>query len=170
MTINRNQKDLDALLAKAISEVKAAGLKPGVIDETIYLTRAKKTYAKCETITGGFAISLSKFFKDNPLEEVMQTLVHEILHTLPNCMNHGAEWKNAAAVVNSKYGYNVSRLSSMEMANLTAVDIEIQRRYTVVCLDCGNELYRERKSKLITHTHNYTCGKCGGELQLKEDN
>lgn len=167
MTINRNQKDLNALLAKAISEVKAAGLKPGEIDETVYLTRAKKTYGKCEAIPGGFAISLSKFFKDNPVEEVMQTLVHEVLHTIPGCMNHARSWKEAAAVVNSVYGYDVSRLSSMEMANLTAADVQVQRRYTIVCFDCATELYRERKSKLITHTHNYSCGRCGGRLFLK---
>lgn len=170
MTINRTQKDLNKMLSTAIEQVTSLGLNPSPIDETIYLTRATKTYGKCERIDGGFAIHVSKYFKDNDESELMNMLVHEVLHTVPNCFNHGKSWKSAAELANKTFGYNISRLSNFEMANLTAADVKIQRRYTVVCLSCGNELYRERKSKLITHTHNYTCGKCGGELQLKEDN
>lgn len=170
MKINRNQTELDAMLELAIKQVTDADLKPAPIDPELYLTRAKKQFGRCESIPGGYAISISKFFKDNPTEEVMDTLVHEVLHTLPGCQNHGPNWKNAAAIVNRKYGYDITRTGTEVMANLTTDDIKAMRRYTVECLGCGNQLHRERKSKLITQTYLYTCGKCGGELKLKEDN
>lgn len=167
MVANRTQMDLDALLEKAIAQVAEVGLKPGRIERTVYLTRAKKTYGKCSSTPDGFTVHLSKYFKDNCIEEVMQTLVHEVLHTLPGCMNHGSSWKTAAEIVNAKYGYNVQRCNSMEMANLTEEDKVATKHYAVECLSCGAMIYRERKSKLITHTDHYRC-KCGGQLVLKE--
>lgn len=167
MVTNRTQKELDALLEKAIAQVAEAGLKPGRIERTVYLTRAKKTYGKCSSTPDGFTIHISKFFKDNVLKEVMQTLVHEVLHTLDGCMNHGPQWRSAAEIMNTKYGYEISRCNSMEMANLTEEDKKAEKKYVIECQSCGALIYRERKSKLVTETHFYTC-KCGGQLVLKE--
>lgn len=168
MSINRTQKDLNAMLQRAIDEAAEAGLTIGDIDETIYFTRATKTYGKCERIEGGFAIHISKYFKDNDEQEVMEMLVHEVLHTVPGCFNHGAGWKNAAELVNKKYGYNISRLSNVEMNGIAASEKVVVYKYVVHCADCDNKMYRQRKSKLVTHPQNYTCGACGGPLLSSE--
>ena len=35
----------------------------------------------------------------------------------------------------------------------------------IKCEKCGQTIYRQKKSKLITHTNNYRC-KCGGKLNI----
>lgn len=167
MTINRTQKDLNKMLSTAIEQVTSLGLNPSPIDETIYLTRATKTYGKCERIDGGFAIHVSKYFKDNDEGELMNMLVHEVLHTVPNCFDHGKSWKSAAELANKTFGYNISRLSNFKMNGMSESQKEVMYKYIIVCEDCGNELRRQRKSKLVTNVEKYTCGACGGRLFLK---
>ena len=165
MTINRNQADLDNLLAKAIQEVKEQGIKPGNIDSTLYVSNAVKEFGRCTRTGSNFEIRISKYIMNNPEEDLMQTIVHEVLHSVAGCMNHGAKWKKVADIMNKAKGYNISRLTSISAANLTTEHQAVLTRYVVACADCGNELYRQRKSKLINYPELYACGACGGELE-----
>ena len=96
MTIKRTQSDLNKLLAKAIEQVKSVGLKPSPIDETLEIKNSAGTMGSCKREIVGFTISISKYIKDNDEKELMDTLVHEVLHAVPKCFNHGAQWKAAA--------------------------------------------------------------------------
>lgn len=165
MTINRDQTDLDKLLAKAIQEVKEQGMEPGNIDSTLYVSNAAKEFGRCTRTGSSFEIRISKYIMNNSEKELMQTIVHEVLHSIPGCMNHGVQWKKAADTMNKAKGYDISRLASPSAANLTAEHQAVLTKYVVACVDCGNELNRQRKSKLINHPELYTCGACGGELE-----
>ena len=165
MTINRDQTDLNNLLAKAIQEVKEQGIKPGNIDPTLYVSNAAKEFGRCTHTGSNFEIRISKYIMNNPEKDLMQTIVHEVLHSVPGCMNHGAQWKKAAEIMNKAKGYDISRLTSTSAANLTKEHQAVLTRYVVACADCGNEIYRQRKSKLINYPELYTCGVCGGELE-----
>lgn len=165
MTINRDQTDLDNLLAKAIEEVKEQGIKPGNIDPTLYVSNAAKEFGRCTRNATNFEIRISKYIMNNTEEDLMQTLVHEVLHSVAGCMNHGAQWKKVADIMNKAKGYDISRLTSISAANLTSEHQAVLTKYVVVCVDCRNELYRQRKSKLINYPELYTCGACGGELE-----
>lgn len=166
MKVNRTVEDLNKLLAEAIQEVKSSGMKIGDILPIIKLTRATKEFGRCTEIEDGqFQISISKYFKDNAVKEVKQTLIHEVLHTIPNCLNHGTSWKAAAKVMNDTYGYNISRTNNMAMDNLVGQE-DILKKYVIKCAKCGNEIYRQRKCKLVNQTYLYKC-KCGGDLELQ---
>ena len=43
---------------------------------------------------------------------IKNTIIHELIHCLPYCDNHGLEFKNYANYINSKLGYNISRLGN----------------------------------------------------------
>lgn len=163
MTINRTQSDLNKLLKKAIEQVEAQGLEPGPIDENLELSNAAKEMGRCTKEIVGFTIRISKYIKDSAEKDLMDTLVHEVLHTVPGCFNHGAQWKAAADRMNKAYNYDIERLSTASVANLTDEHRAILKRYVIKCHDCGHEIYRQRKSKLVNFPELYTCG-CGGEL------
>ena len=165
MTINRDQTDLDNLLAKAIQEVKEQGIKPGNIDPTLYVSNSAKELGRCTRTGSNFEIRISKYIINNPEEDLMPIIVHEVLHSVAGCMNHGVQWKKVADIMNKAKGYDISRLTSISAANLTTEHQAVLTRYVVVCVDCGNKLYRQRKSKLINYPELYTCGVCGGELE-----
>ena len=165
MTINRDQTDLNNLLAKAIQEVKEQGIKPGNIDPTLYVSNAAKEFGRCTHTGSNFEIRISKYIMNNPEKDLMQTIVHEVLHSVAGCMNHGPQWKKVADIMNEAKGYNISRLTSISAANLTKEHQAVLTKYVVACTDCGNKIYRQRKSKLINYPELYTCGACGGELK-----
>lgn len=109
-------------------------------------------------------ISLSLLFDENPISELENTMLHELLHTMPDCQNHGAKWKRYAAMVNNAYGYNIERCGTTE--NLI-VDPFAERRekYAVECQGCHKIIYRQKMSPVITNCARYRCGACGGELK-----
>ena len=163
MTITK----LNQMLQEAIEEVKTAGIKTGNINPSIELTKATRQFGKCRRHGGSnnYTIYLSKYFINNPEEEIKNTLVHEVLHTVDGCMNHGAKWKGLANKINNYYNYKISRTSSYSMSEEAQ---QIKRQYIVKCTGCNAEIYRQKKSKLITDTHLYRCGKCKGVLELAQ--
>lgn len=165
--MNRSQKDMNTLLEEAISQVEDAGIPvdSNKIESKLTITRATRTFGRCQEIGGGvFSIGISKYYKDNDKKEVMETLVHEVLHTVEGCFNHGTLWKRYAGLMNKKHGYDISRTSSRQMDNLMKEEVfKSIYKYSIDCDKCGRSTLRQRKSKIVKNPENYSCS-CGGEL------
>lgn len=75
-----------------------AGINPGNIVEVIPNTRAKSRWGQCKRVSGGYSININIDLLDerNDYKGLENTLIHEILHTVDGCMNHGPNWKRAA--------------------------------------------------------------------------
>lgn len=153
------------LLQKGIKQVKAAGIEPGNIDPKIVInSRAKTRFGLCRKTPGkyDYQIEINNQLLEADKKKAMNTMVHEILHTVRGCMNHGSTWARHANTMNVKFGYDISRTSSYEKLGIEAP----KAKFTVKCKGCGMEIHRHRKSKLITHTNLYRCGACNGKLVL----
>lgn len=158
--LNANQ-----LLQEGIKQVIEAGIEPGNIDPNVTVnTRAKTRFGQCRKVPYGkydYQININALLLGADKKKAMNTMVHEILHTVKGCMNHGALWKSHANTMNNKFGYDISRTSSYEK-----VGIERPKyKYIVKCKSCGIEIGRQKKSKLITQISRYKC-RCGGKLEL----
>ena len=141
------------------------GIPYGNIVEVTVNTRATRRFGQCRRLpSGDFTINISDILLDerNSDTQLIQTMFHEILHTIPGCFNHGKEWQRYADIVNRQYGTNVARTSSA--ANLT-VQKEVYYKYRFVCENCGQEVKRQRESDFVKHYKSYTCGCCGGHFQ-----
>ena len=108
---------------------------------------------------------------DVEMHIVKNTMIHELLHTCPNCMNHGPEWTSRAGRVNRMLGYNVKRLA--EVSGLEAAGVKLSRpdwKYAIVCNECGRVVEkRNRWSKTLENIGNYRHGGgCGGHLHVME--
>ena len=165
--MERTQKDLNELLERAIQEVSDVGI-PVVsdnIESNVTITRATKVFGRCQEVGGGvFSIGISKHYKDNQEEDIMETLVHEVLHTVEGCFNHGTLWKRYADLMNKKHGYEISRTSSKQMDNLMKEEVfNSIYKYSIDCDKCGRSTLRQRKSKIVKNPENYSCS-CGGSL------
>ena len=57
-------------------------------------------------------IEISKWLMDLNDEIIKNTIIHEIIHCLPDCNNHGKEFKKYCRLINEKLGYNISRLGN----------------------------------------------------------
>lgn len=157
--------NINELLQKGIKQVKLAGIEPGNINpEVIVNTRAKNRAGLCRKTPGeyDYQIEINSQLLQTQESKIMNTLIHEILHSAKGCMNHGSTWKSYATIMNVIFGYDISRTSSYEKLGIEAPEA----KFIVKCKCCGAEIRRQRKSKLTTHPSHYHCGACGGELML----
>lgn len=115
-------------------------------------------------------IEISEWVMQLDDKTIKNTIIHEILHCLPACNNHGVLFKGYARYINEKLGYNISRLGDKEADfrknNIEYEDNTQSYKYKIQCKNCGIVIYRKRLKKELIRK--YRCGKCGGKLELKE--
>lgn len=133
-------------------------------------TRSKSQWGQCKPVVGGYEISINQILLDerNSEDGLMDTIIHELLHTCPGCCDHGTKWKRYAEIVNRVCGYHIKRVSSAEDKGVV---IGVQERkcavkHKLVCTKCGQEILRSRTSKFVENPGMYRCGVCGGEFKL----
>lgn len=100
---------------------------------------------------------------------IKNTIMHELIHCIPFCNNHGKEFKKYANYINKKLGYNITTKGNVA-ADYKESKLEYHEdndyKYKIVCQNCGQVIYRKRfNSNLIKK---YRCGKCKGKLKLVE--
>lgn len=118
--------------------------------------------------TGRYTIQINPVLLADNVDdmEAKDTIIHEMLHTCPGCMDHGYEWKRRADRVNRMLGYHVSRTASR--ADMEAAGVEVKReafKYALECKECGNQYKYKRWCASLEAPSRYRCGKCHGELK-----
>lgn len=112
-------------------------------------------------------IEISKWLMDLNDDIIKNTIIHEIIHCLPDCNNHGKEFKKYSKLINEKLGYNITRLGNKkedyEKSNLEFNENQ-KIKYVIACENCGLIYYRQRMAK--NFTKKYRCGKCKGKLRI----
>jgi predicted SprT family Zn-dependent metalloprotease len=116
-----------------------------------------------------YVIRLNKLYAETAEhDDVMETLVHEILHTLPHGMKHTGEWKYYASVIHNYNGMNIKRLHEATEGTKAYEAIRphktIAMTYVVHCPNCGDLKHYERRSKAVISIQKqekrYMCPKC----------
>ena len=103
-----------------------------------------------------------------PDYELEDTMLHELLHTCPDCWCHTGKWKRYAEIVNHAYGYHISRTGYSPECTARRDEIE-PYKYELLCKKCGKHVaYRKRKCDLTEFPGLYTHRNCGGDLRCVE--
>lgn len=151
---------------KAFAILKECNIKYSDKIQSITINnRLRTSWGMCRKKKAGgeqvFVIELNKYLLESSENAVMDTLLHEILHTCYNSFNHGKTWQRYAERLNRKYGFHIKRTQ-----NYTVKEISPQQifKYFVKCKNCGNVIGKARLSKVITNPENYRCARCKGEL------
>ena len=117
-----------------------------------------------------FEIELNiSLFADGAFDGLKNTIIHELLHTCPDCMKHTGEWKEYADMVNRAFGYNIKRTSSEEdkcAENINRAEREDKIKYRLQCEKCTAHWDYCRAGKFVKIYKRCTCGRCGGSLKL----
>ena len=114
-------------------------------------------------------IEISPWVLDLNDEIIKNTILHEIIHCIPYCNNHGAEFKKYANYINQELGYNISRLGNKKedySKSNAEYKEEEQYNYHIICTNCGQEFFRKRLNK--NFVRRYRCAKCGGEFAINK--
>lgn len=114
-------------------------------------------------------IEISKWVMDLDEEIIKNTIIHELIHCMPYCNNHGLQFKQYANYINFKLGYNISRVGNKkedyEKSNVEYNEDELYK-YKIKCTKCGQEFLRKRLNN--NFIKKYRCGKCKGKLEIIE--
>lgn len=161
-------KDLIKLANECMTELDAIGIQYGKINNWSVNTRAKSRWGYCKCVPGGFEIQISnRLLADNvPDIHTKNTIMHELLHTVPGGLSHTGKWKILANKVNAKYGYNIKRTTSEEEKGLESREVKerpVKHQYR--CKGCGQTIERTRESKFTKYYDKYTCGACHGRFE-----
>lgn len=163
------QTQLNQLLQQVIDEAKAMKIPiSSNISPTVTVNkRTKSRFGSCKKVKGmlrhTYHIEISSVLLEGEERTIKEIMAHEILHTCPSGMNHGSTWKNHCRKMESGYGYRLNRTSTYQTLGIDDPRKEKQFRYKVVCISCGQQILRQRKSALTTETQKYRC-RCGGKL------
>lgn len=161
-------RNLYEYAAKAMMMLDDCGIPYADIEDFTVNTRSRR-WGQCRRENGCYFISVSATLLDERNDEdgLLNTLIHELLHTCPGCWNHGAAWQQQAQRVENAYGLHITRLSSAEEKGVTfdaRPTRSHEKRYAIRCEHCGKIYRREKRSKVITNYSRYRCGVCGGHL------
>ena len=96
--------------------------------------------------------------------DVISTIVHELIHTVKGCMNHGDKFHKIADICNKAYDLDIGTYTSKNELEACREYRLKTARYIVQCTKCGNTIFRSRNCDLIRYTNLYSCI-CGGELK-----
>lgn len=137
----------------------------GPVGEVTVNTRAKTRWGQCryskfEDIYD-IEICSRLLESDVSYEDVMDTMIHELLHCHKDRMCHTGEWKRCANLVNKYYGYDIQRTASSSEKNIANDRINMAK-YVVTCNGCGSVsgyLKKGKVVKILMKKPNGTC-KC----------
>ena len=156
-------KDLMKLANECMKELDAIGIKYGNIVEWEINTRAKKRWGQCCHKGGNnYSINISIRLLDDKVDDIATktTILHELLHSVKECVGHGTEWKRYAYKVNKAYGYNIKRTTSYEEKGIERVVTPKMVKHRFICQGCGMVLERMKESSFTKNYKDYTCGRC----------
>ena len=163
-------KNLQKLFEECMEEVTLVGIEPGKIIKIEENTRFKKTWGKCYLVSkldNTYRIEISSRLLEDTVDDisVKNTIVHEILHSCKNCMNHGPEWKKVADIINRNYPqYNIKRLTSSKEKGIEFNPDNF--KYVLECKECHNQFGYHRMSKVVKNYKRFKCAKCLGSFKL----
>lgn len=158
-------RDLTLIGTQCERELEAIGIKCGWITQYTVNTRATGRKGLCSgSARSGYVIDIAEILlrEDIPMNELRNTVFHELLHTCKGCMNHGDKWKSLARKVNQAYGLNISRVASKDEKSVQIMldQREKSAKYRYVCENCGKEHVQQRASYFTRHPEAYSCGRC----------
>ena len=175
------QEKLEKLYNECVEELKRIGIQieeMGATQVTIS-KRATKRYGCCKQEEpdkrtkyrengiikyGKFnkhTIEISSWVMELNEDIIKNTIMHEIIHCMPYCNNHGEQFKKYAKYINKMLGYNISRVGNrQEDCKRSNIDYQekTKSKYKIECKTCGQIFYRQRIAKGFTRK--YRCGKC----------
>lgn len=145
-----------------ISDIKVSG-------------KIKKIAGKCKYNfqTQKYSINLAKHLFNTNKKLILEVLLHEFIHTIDSCFNHGTKFVQIMKNINN--AENLDIRVSLNGEDIYAIleqhnAIKSMFKYKIVCAECGQVLgYVSRKSNdMVKNPQDYTCKDCGGKIRIIE--
>lgn len=129
-------------------------ISKNIQNEIVINTRLRKTLAICEKKGKNYVITFNSHIMETDKNILIQIMLHELIHTIKGCLNHGPKFKKYCKILNDKYGFNID--THFPAREITYTNMTIYR-YT--CSKCHKQFFFYKNTK-----YNRVCS-CGGKLK-----
>lgn len=94
-------KNLNAIANEWIENLNAIDIYPNKISKFEVNKRSMNRWGQTRLRNGVYSININYLLLEDeaPEEALVNTLVHELLHCVDGCMNHGEKWKQLSEAV-----------------------------------------------------------------------
>lgn len=139
---------------------------------TVFVLKKRSTksiWGKCTRRYGEFTVTIDPMLCDGKhMFGLDSTMYHELLHTCPDCWDHGKTWKHYAEIVNQNTGALVQRTDSAENKGVSREEYlaAIKPKYAYKCKGCGQMVYKTRACAFTKHPERYRCGICKSDFVM----
>ena len=118
----KTDERINRMLAESIELLKGLGVPiSDSICPQVRLTGSHAYYGQCSPRGSlkryteyDYYIEISGHTLENTEKSLRNTLIHELIHTVPDGLCHTGEWKKWARYVSARTGYNIQRLAGDE--------------------------------------------------------
>lgn len=163
-------RDVREYFERCIQMCEEASIPYREITDVITTKRFVNKWGTCNTCNHRqFTIKINAVLCDEiafPTDEgLINTLLHEILHTCPDSFNHGETWLTHCRTIYNNYGIKINASDNAENKGADEVAYNATFRYICRCKKCGATLGRNRMQDFIKNPNRYTHTGCGGEFE-----
>lgn len=98
--------------------------------------------------------------------DVISTIVHELIHTVDGCYDHGSKFQSIAKELSRVYNIDLGTRASKKEMDMTREYRISKARYVIKCSNpsCPCLVLRDRAVGVVKHPELYSCGTCGSKL------
>lgn len=147
-------KDIQEEIKECLSIIDHIGIERKNAIYTVAISnRMTKTLGYCKRIklkplTFQITISANHLLASDP-QEVHDTIMHEVLHSMPECMNHGPKWQMYGKMIQKfEPKYTIERLSTDPTYKQFLQSIS---KYSISCKSCGWKISYQKRTKSINY-------------------
>lgn len=162
-------KELQVLVQKCMDDLDKIRIPYRTVRSWKVNSRAKSRWGQCVCREQGiFDISIAAVLLEDsvPDQAALNTIAHELLHTIPGCDGHKGKWKAYAEQINASLPqYQIQRCTSAEDKGIDLPKTELVVRYILQCSGCGAQMKRQKMCPVVKAPYRYRCSSCGGRLK-----
>lgn len=162
-------KDIKEEVKEDVELLAALGYKEALLNfySCESNARAVRRLGRCTKVAPQqYIITInSNYLKMAKPESVHNTIMHEVIHSLPGCMNHGAKWQNIARRVSAQYEFgSITRTHDLGTDPEYNKYLASKYRYTIECTQCHSKWNFMRRTKTFDAcNHGRATCSCGGK-------
>lgn len=156
-------RDLMIYANKAMKDLDSLGIEYAKGIKWKVNSRAQKRWGRCtKKVDGSYIIEINSVLLDerNPTDGLMETIYHELCHSIPNGMTHKGDWLEAVTKINRALGTNIKRTNSSADKKINETVRAEYFKYHFQCKNCGKIIHKNRQSEFTRHPQFYGCVSC----------
>ena len=157
-----NKEQVEQMVFAYRHDMMTRGIKVGKISRVLVSDKSFGKFGSCRRLINGyFVIEITDLGLHG---DVKTTIVHELIHTVEGCFNHGPKFQEIARLLSSAYNIELGTKASKNEMELSKEYRIAKAKYVIRCKKCGQIITRQRATRLVKLPMTYRCG-CGGDLE-----